>query len=225
LNKIKKGYCLLILILIIAVFEIPIIFASIQFGNGIIYRTSGGGSILFEKDFYASRCYFSNGLLYFKEFSYDNNGIWPLIGFSCETSSANMTINKVNSKEISYIVNAPTGINSTTYAFVGTKKKPDEVKGALSWNYDKNTETVKVIAEHYSPTLITIEWKQKVVSNFIITVFPVYEMMGVVLIVMVSYLIMGAINGNVDAKFVLDIFKVALISVISVWVLSYFLRF
>ena len=136
-----------------------IVFAPISFFGGgsspIQFVSSGKGPVMFDIDFTTSRMYFSDGYLMLNDF-----GVFGSIGFSCETPTANMTITKVASNELTYTVDGPTDVTSTTKIYVGLKGRPTEVTGSTSWSYSSSLKVVTVNCLHESPADIGFTWEQ-----------------------------------------------------------------
>jgi hypothetical protein len=184
-------------------------FASISVsGDNIIYHGVNKGNIFFDVVYGASVIYFDDGMLML----HNLNGYYGIIGFSCDTSTANMTITKIASDELDYTVNAPTDVTSTTKIYVGSKGRPSDVSGATSWAYNSNLKIVTVNILHYSPSNIVLEWSNTIQDHGVTkSILGAFAVTGTVLLVMSISLVMAALNGSVDAQIVVDIIKVAII--------------
>lgn len=123
-------------------------------GENIVYRGANKGDILFSVDYYVSMIYFDNGFLMLNNF----NGLLSSVGFSCDTEVASMTITKVSTREIKYLVDAPTDTNSKTKIYVGSKGRPSDVRGCASWSYNGNLKIVTVNVLYRSPANIIVKW-------------------------------------------------------------------
>ena len=174
---------------------------------------------MFDMDYSASRVYFSEGYLMVNNF-----GSFSSIGFMCDTTTANMTITKVASDEITYTVNAATDVHSITKIYVGQKGKPSEVSGASSWSYSSSLNVVTVNVTHQSPADVVFMWENVPIEEdqvgkwFEKAFYPVVEMMGLTLVVMGAALVFGAMNNTFEMKVVIDILKVAIIMAIGIWI-------
>jgi len=196
-------------------------FASISVsGDNIIYHGVNKGNIFFDVVYGASVIYFDDGMLML----HNLNGYYGIIGFSCDTSTANMTITKIASDELDYTVNAPTDVTSTTKIYVGSKGRPSDVSGATSWAYNSNLKIVTVNILHYSPSNIVLEWSDDVVQDFINrTYLPSVDMMGVVLIIIAAIMIFSVMNGlPVDIDLIVQALLVTIILSLGIYILSYF---
>ena len=145
----------LILLIVSAIF-VSVASANISVSGGgtlpINYVVLNKGIIMFDVDYSTSRIYFADGYLMVNKMD-----AFSSIGFSCETISANMTITKLSSDEITYTVNAETDVMSTTKIFLGSKGKPSEVSGG-AWSYSSSLKVVTVTVLHRSPADIALIW-------------------------------------------------------------------
>lgn len=134
-----------------------VVSASISFSGGgtlpITYIPAYRGPITFDIDFTSTRVYFSDGYLILNNLEGFN-----LIGFSCETETANTTITKISLSEIELTINAPTGTVSTTKIYSPNIAKPSDVLGSTSWSYNIFTKTITINVQHQSPADLKIIW-------------------------------------------------------------------
>ena len=175
---------------------------------------------MFDIDFTATQIYYQDGYLMI-----NNLGAFSSIGFSCETDTANMTVTKVASDELTYTVNAATDVESTTKIYVGSKGRPTNVTGSTSWSYSSALKVVTVDVTHQSPADIAFTWEANVVDKEPVSdwlegaFYPVAEMMGICLVVMGAALIFGAMNNTFEIGIVVDLLKVAIIMSIGIWIM------
>lgn len=218
MHKYKKRIKLLLPILFLIFISLPIVFATITFKTtNTIYRTSGGGIIQFDKNFYASRLYFKDGLLYIENFNYGSK-TWSKIGFSCDSSTANMTIKSVAENSIKYTVNAPDSIQSTTKVFVNDKGRPKTIDGCASWDYNPASKVVDVKILHHSPEDVTITFISY--TQIKQSYFDVISSSGIVLITLVITAIILALNGNLNIEILKALVFVAVLLSLGVAIMS-----
>lgn len=115
--------------------------------------TSDSGPIFFSDAFTCTSITQSGSLVRFAGFNMDYS--WGSIGFSCDTSTANMTIQTVNSTTIEYRANAPSGVSSSQI-YTGGKGGPSSVTGVLNWTYANATDIILTYQNHTSPVDVVI---------------------------------------------------------------------
>ena len=149
---------------------------------------------MFDIDFTATRIYFSDGYL-----MVNGLGAFGSIGFSCETATANMTVTKVVSDEITYMINAATDVTSTTKIYIGSKGKPTEVSGSTSWSYSSSLKVVTVSVLHQSPADITLNWEDdendKAHSRLVDSFGGNMDLLWLIVSLMAAGLMLSALKG------------------------------
>ena len=184
------------------------------------YHATGCGNIFFSRKFYANSIYFSNKFVYATFFDYGYQ-TFNIIGFSCETESANMTINRVSKTKITYTVEAPTSTESVTKIYIGEIGEPNKVTGCNTWSFDKTKNIIEITVIHNSPQDITINLQPINISKI---VFPAVEMLGTVIFVAAVSIIFSAINGTpIDMDIIPQILMIAIIASTFILVLSVFI--
>ena len=206
-----------VLIIFIVLIPVPLVFASIYFNTeNVIYRASSGGIIFLEQSYYATQTTFSDGFLMFSNFNY-GSGTWGSIGFSCETETANMTVNAVQRNYLKYTVNAPTSTTSITKIYLGNKGSPTNVVGANTLGYSIGAKTLTVSIIHSSPQEIEMEWKPELSKTWIRNaLFPALSFASIILVVMAGAVMMNALSGNVDPEMIKNIIAVAIVLTLAI---------
>ena len=174
--------------------------------SGISFVSSNGGPVLFGSSIRTSRIYFDGGFVYFQNFRFPNNHVWPYMAFTC-SDNANVTLNLVNKDKVTFIVDAPTGQDSVSKIKTSSNLKPREVLGATSWSFTGTTTTVN-IENHLSPREITILLGSNAISssffsasNILISLLPI-----LVLWVWINDIQEGAFGMGTAGKSVMLIF-------------------
>lgn len=116
---------------------------------------SSSGPIFFSEAFTSTIITQSGGLVRFTDFNMGSS--WSAIGFSMDTSSANVTVVEVLENRVTLNCNAPSGLSSLQF-YGGGKGVPASITGALNWTYQSGTDIVQTFQNHTSPVEIVISY-------------------------------------------------------------------
>ena len=208
-------------IIFMVLMPVTFAFAAIEFSTeNTIYRAASSGIVFLEKPYYATQITFSNGFLMFSSFNY-GSGTWGSIGFSCETETANMTLNAVQKDYLKYTVTATTSTTSITKTYLGSKGKPTSVVGADSWGYSSVNKMITVSVTHSSPQIIEFEW-ENIVPNSTQNkwvrraFFPAMAFGSIIVVVMAAFMVMQGLAGNVDLEIIKNIIAISILLILGI---------
>lgn len=127
---------------------IPTAYASFTVnGTFPIDSHADGGTITFNEDYTIDGLEWGDDTVRLTNFTY-NGSSWSLVGFGCESLSADMLIVYVNTTRIRYNVTAPTNYTSVCYIYTGGRGEPENVTGADSWGYSSPDDLVTLSETH-----------------------------------------------------------------------------
>lgn len=158
----KQGILLIFIVVTMIHLFVPLSLAGVSYWDvDSSWRFFSGdpssyGPIYFSNDFTFSNRTITDDLVRFTDFNMGT--LWADIGFSCDTSTANITVTGIDSSEVRYTVNAPSSTVSTTKIYVGAKGSPAEVLNVRNWNYTSGTGIVTAQVLHSSPANVVLRW-------------------------------------------------------------------
>ena len=215
-----------VLIIFIVLAPISFAFAAIDIKTeNTIYRAASSGIVFLEKPYYATQITFLDGFLMFSNFNY-GSGNQGSMGFSCQTETANMTVNIVEDEYLKYTVDAPSMTTSVTKIYCGNKRRPERVGGSYSWGFNSVSKILTVSVFHNSPQTVEVEWGSQATLDRYILNLDYLDMLSLVPFIFVCGMVLGAImTGRLDTEMVVLLIGASAVISLALVILTRFYEF